>query len=1286
MESSLRTTIDFSWSDFVKRFVLNAQVVSKTGAPDESLTNPSDIFSFDIDINVCKSKEEKEAEDRAIFNESTRARVAQQIREIEEFVGDWHLKNLEVVFDADWSPSMDDLMKILERVNIACMIQEALQCCMDELIENFGAQELIDVDLNLDKIVKNCQFEGECDLDIRAWLDGEVGLKRVPTINIPDYFPTTNYLAEVILEARKKIIDIIAAAIIEVLKTILENIFACGQKKNEGFGTVSFNNLLEQTLGLNFNELADSAAWKEAMLNSGHSGLLGIIGETVSEAEAGIMDVEIDGVTISDAWLDAISDASLVLTPGEQVSLYRGEATEEVCRILTNCELFRHPELAGTISNEVEMCEFFSALGDLIDSDVLNAASTLATESSWVGDLCELPDETPGSSLRTALLTAKGDGITKEQIEEQIQKEKDERYKCFERLQELADNPDGFMAGIFPEIFGSEDSVIDKTPDVIDHGTDLVLDAIFDNVAITYNQDVVKWLPGLYTVAQTEIQIANTTDADHPNGVAESGEYTFEQMCLDQGVYYLYNKEVNKGIYNSEMYRYESDDLVWPYNTDYLYGINIYENARIGSDNGYGPYADVTYKLEGENISCADQFGIYVYENSKEILSFNSTGIQKLAVGEEIQQELNNLNIIEPPQQSASPGSVPQFQSQALAQYTRNKWYEAMPSAWSIENESTSPAIFDDIAINMQESYRKLFEDQLDLLFQAVQKSHLFNYHNLKYLNLAPAYEDACGRGQPVGLFNTHTLKDQTKEFYASVVKSEYGKTDSISAFRRSAIAGITYATIRLYLIELMLKNMFVLSNFKASDLTDHTFILYATKKIKHGLKSFYTELNVIDLDSGTAKPPWKFDICTGFSRPSTNNSTIIPPLPSNPDEYYDQLIENLTIVYQIRRETEDIEDITNEDELLHFFIEEQLKEISPEFENIIGKNPQEVNKKYLKNMLPNIDAIGSPHAAIAGIDPLKELRIITGTPGETAHGPTQAEFDETLLRYELARSGDLPAYVGDCFGLPPEEVMWGTMKLKRRERHEDTTTPGGSFWQIIELPAAWYAKQIDENGNPIPFQSWFEDFNATEDMKSFNAVAHAAATFDAPDTLRSWPGRTPEYHGGEFEGDHPRHTLRPVTPAWDPDFETHKYETNKLGPSDFWRTAVENSAQGERSWGPGIAHQPIFDNTEPDYFWDGGGGDFPAQEAQYYPDGSVMDEELPAVITHDGYGDGVPSPGESPYPLKRWNGSAAYYEFWFLDEQNWDQQYFWEMLVKQAVEYERAHNAHSTISLARDK
>tara|TARA_R110000824_G_scaffold149430_1_gene319750 strand:- start:2219 stop:7339 length:5121 start_codon:yes stop_codon:yes gene_type:complete len=419
---------------------------------------------------------------------------------------------------------------VLSKIDIACMVNDALQCYVDRTIALAGEAivdgdeelgQLINTSISLGNMVNaRCEFEkcnGSPDIDL------SIGFPIFQGIQIPDNFPTFDFLAETIdialTQLYAALVKALSSIVIRILQSSCEVLF--DDALGEGTGTAAikdgFQDWLGESIGVGFEDLNDPKAWGDALTSAGGTGFIGAVGNMVSRGiSSGLAVYEDTGVALNlpnpeKGWkveevlvspeaiygfLDSLKVASegviAITTPPEQISLFQGTASDETLTVAYKCLKMRDPQFASFFRNKYEFADMFSAMGRMVKPEFLEYA-TASTKAS-PPDLCHIDDGTEARILRQSLLSEKEPTLSQDEMNAIIDKELEHNTDKIRKLHDLLqDIMNGSVGPSFPSLFGKSDSLIPELPPAMQKVAAVAIQGPLGYVMNSFNQEVASY-------------------------------------------------------------------------------------------------------------------------------------------------------------------------------------------------------------------------------------------------------------------------------------------------------------------------------------------------------------------------------------------------------------------------------------------------------------------------------------------------------------------------------------------------------------------------------------------------------------------------------------------------------------------------------------------------------------------------------------------------------------------------------------------------------------------------
>ena len=492
-----------------------------------SFANPAKLITFDLDINLCKTEEEKALEDSLMLDAQTKANIAKTVKQTKEFIGDNNLsaegvqRLRERLQDA--SERSDDAGKlgalkilyedVMAKVNLGCVLEETIQCLLENLITTFGQevfddpdlQEVVNIqNLSLGGFLNNCRFDrcdGSPDLNLK------VGFPVFQGINIPNNLPTLDFLADTIDTALVSLYNTLVSSLSSIVLGILEGLCDLLFSLPDGIAQIGegFKSWLSQTLGIDLSLLNDPEAWKSALLSSTGGGFIGVIGKAASTVQGSFSDLytqtgiainypnpetgQIEEKFISPEFVttffselsDGVDDMEVVLTPSETQSIFKGSARPEVLDLAYKC-VTRNGSTIFTSPENFQ--DTMIGIGEVLQPQFL--LNDISEQPLIASDYCDLVDNL---RIRKEILAGKDSTLNSQEIDEIINKEKERKKRALlKKVDELNLYQAGGFAPPFPSIFG-DGGLIPEPPPVISDISNIVADGLLASAIVNFTAD-----------------------------------------------------------------------------------------------------------------------------------------------------------------------------------------------------------------------------------------------------------------------------------------------------------------------------------------------------------------------------------------------------------------------------------------------------------------------------------------------------------------------------------------------------------------------------------------------------------------------------------------------------------------------------------------------------------------------------------------------------------------------------------------------------------------------------
>ena len=643
-----------------------------------SFANLAKLITLDLDKKSCKTDEEGKRERDVDFNADTKRIIAETARQSREFVGNMTLseskgwKGLKKtggsIREASFRSVFDKITNdVLNKIDFNCVLEESLKCSLEAAITRFGEAALNDPDLseffNADGVVEvfgfgGCGTEGDCEKELQL----KVGLPAFQGINIPGNFPTIDYLAFALDAALKKLYDMLISAIVSFITGIFE--LLCKAVSATDFSEIGnmfgsgFTSWLSKTIGVDLESLKDGEAWADAVLSSGGTGFMGVIGNFVSKT-AGSRDSsgnwvwggsvtalysgtgvalnlpnpgtgEVEEMFISSELIyqtmSGVQKATEILednlSPEEYTSVLKSAAPEDVKEVAFGCLNRDNPEMFQTSE---DVTNLFSALGEIINSDFLEDSETIPTT---ITNACQLGDGSSQDTMARNRLKNKDPLLSDSEIEELLSQEKNRLIEKIKKIHKLLKEfRDGTLFPSLPSLFGSDDSLIPEPPPIISDAMKKAASGMYGSAINNLNATIFQYPDIWYTVFHNEINEIQVNlndlygDSQTAFSVNNEGDTIVMGYSLPAEVTTIEPEQYIEVLEGSTM-----ENGWWYYGTGVDLGSYTSEASNLWTDSDHYPlFRDMLNVLGLKEYEASDRGGIlseihYAQERLRELI------------------------------------------------------------------------------------------------------------------------------------------------------------------------------------------------------------------------------------------------------------------------------------------------------------------------------------------------------------------------------------------------------------------------------------------------------------------------------------------------------------------------------------------------------------------------------------------------------------------------------------------------------------------------------------------
>ncbi len=784
---------------------------------------------------------------------------------------------------------------------------------LDATIKGFCARVKIKT-----KEGKEFEFNFNIDLDVEL---PKIPKFEIPTINLDDLLPTIDIMSSIAAQIENTLIDTLVSVLVGMIKNILKGILEnCGDLSDKNFGAVNLNDILAKSVKMNVNS----------------EGFLKVKGKLLNNLNIG-SDIE----KFSTSFSNLLDDTSSLLSPTELSNLLNGSASEESILIMNCLTETKYQALQPLLDNPSKIEDLFQSFGDLIDKQLL--LDQIAQRNDVFGVVKEFCEPVNNDGRRKLL---ENKGLTPDLIDEQVALSNQIKSDKINNLLDIL-NRDNSLNDLIPPVFckgnnALANGMIPRDHPSFSHMLNKTVDVIYDGVNISFNNEISSLPVALRETATIQVprEISRKQKYVDPEGNSREIENPEFRRLVSQGVSIeepenldgkpivvwedqnLTAGFVAKGLKNN-LENIEFDSKLFSINKNKI-SFNIPNNlndkvltntnvvlpaeAKI-VQNQIGSFQTISnridYILSTTPDLSKDEYQLIIEElnnnvDSKQIFNISKSVPLDSKILSFIQK--NNLDL-------SSDISLPQSYFSSLVSKIWNK---------EIGTSNNTDLINGTFRNNFNSQiYNNLFVDIFSFVTRQVSKSDLFNINILSLINFTPDKNNKC---QP-HLLDLDSVKQKMKDDFKNSECSEdimstsngLGKT-KLNSLEQSGVSGAVTTFIRLFTIELLLKSIFVFSEFKLSDFNkiDDVVVTYFIKNIRDGIQD--------------------------FSR-LTNDSIFI-------QQFNDQVIK--TYNTKTDNETNDL------NVAFTFLIKEQIISVFEVLTTIIGaKGNIDIHKIFIEEMLP---------------------------------------------------------------------------------------------------------------------------------------------------------------------------------------------------------------------------------------------------------------------------------------------------------------------------------------------
>lgn len=274
---------------------------------------------------------------------------------------------------------------------------------------------------------------------------------KIPTITLPEV-PTFDLMGTVFEGIETGIKQAITDALIEMAKTVIEGLLGDFESGlgDLSFGEANINDLLASSLGsigsasetvsVTFEPLGISADGSTSFTDAELEASLASCGISNPSGEQGTPE-------------DFLDDISEALSIGELENLLNGNPSANTCSLVSQMVQSGYNNMAPAFDDCSKIAEVFSEIGESVDPNLIQSLkpkkARIANKLEYLCKEAQPFDEEPYKDVMRAK------GLTDEQIEDQLEQEKDRQKQALEDLANLLAEvqADSVLSEVVPPIY-----------------------------------------------------------------------------------------------------------------------------------------------------------------------------------------------------------------------------------------------------------------------------------------------------------------------------------------------------------------------------------------------------------------------------------------------------------------------------------------------------------------------------------------------------------------------------------------------------------------------------------------------------------------------------------------------------------------------------------------------------------------------------------------------------------------------------------------------------------------
>lgn len=548
--------------------------ISNSDEPDSSCFKETSLTNLaqgkiQRNNNSMKNAAAKLTDDLFLASASVRKSVRDEALATVDFVGDplvadlvEHMKKIE---------DLDDVFNVvLNKISLMDLVGAILAC--------FNLELKFDLDLPL-------PLRFDC-----------LELPTVPTIQFPDNLPTADIMSDLALEIFNAIIQALTQAFVAMLKDLVNSLLDLCKEEEDSQNADINDGIREAAEAASMDQdEADNKAKADKLAILGAAGLLsGDTGGNLTDDEKAQRLAELG---------DILTDISMLVPPSELCRLLKGKASPRTLSLVRSLLKRKYPDYYKRLQTKTKIKDFLILIGRLVNSEFCDALSRGPRTRHGTDVLCA--DTDLGNLPEAQALLAKGDGITEDQVLEQLERAQARKKDRSDQIEDLLQKALDLQSGksnpfedAIPDLFCGVDAsgnpkpgLINLKHDSFDFMLDKVLDTMYAPIYMSFNRDVKSFAPTIVKGTNVKKEI--------PAAFQSEGE---------DGKTWMWHPEVK---------RQEANGITFDFNKDFGEAKSKHGNKMIEVDEGQRQVSPTPRTLlrgletNGAFVSHLDNEGVY---------------------------------------------------------------------------------------------------------------------------------------------------------------------------------------------------------------------------------------------------------------------------------------------------------------------------------------------------------------------------------------------------------------------------------------------------------------------------------------------------------------------------------------------------------------------------------------------------------------------------------------------------------------------------------------------------